>query len=368
MRKNIRKRLLIITLSVLVVIFAFVYFAKLNIPGLISSGGQAMGATCDTTDTICRAKLIREAVEARGDSAGFVLLKDLSNQNNGDCHELAHALGQSIYIQYEKNKTVNLSSYQSDCGFGFWHGFMTSYTYSHKNDISDVYNFCRKEAPSSYDCFHGIGIGLVGDSVLSILRGKEDEFMTHAGNLCDNTLSISESRGCITGSYHQAFNYLREGEFSFKKLTSESAKTICLKPTVKYQQYCLEQLAPQISLLTDNKIESISDFVTSIPKEYQENVWSTAIAGHTNRIDEKPSILLKECLDYLPDHKLSCFEGVILSIFTQKIDNNAVSVATNLCSDATLSQSERSQCDEELEKVLKRNKSRSQFKIKNLNF
>jgi len=51
------------------------------------------------------------------------------------------------------------------CGWGFWHGFMAAYAQGH-TDISSLNSMCLdlpQELHAQEDCFHGVGIGALGD-------------------------------------------------------------------------------------------------------------------------------------------------------------------------------------------------------------
>lgn len=123
--------------------------------------------------SICWNKEIHSALKKSGIMPALILLETFSRtfpDFANECHSYAHIIGEEAYGAFRAGTPLSLSPAMQLCDFGFFHGFMTTFT-TESRDPREMRTFCSEMegtvsegSERSYSrnaCFHGIGHGSV---------------------------------------------------------------------------------------------------------------------------------------------------------------------------------------------------------------
>lgn len=132
---------------------------------------------------------------------------------NGFCHSNMHDLGNAAYQQFALSGTIDLSPSASYCGYGFYHGFISSMI-EQSGSLKQAVAFCAyvgktlggEQAYAEGSCYHGIGHGVtdgtdvsawgdmrkIGAPGLAICRqfNSNDEFEARCASGVFNSINV----------------------------------------------------------------------------------------------------------------------------------------------------------------------------------
>ncbi|HET7098645.1 MAG TPA: hypothetical protein VFI61_00185 [Patescibacteria group bacterium] len=319
----------------------------------------------ETEKLTCERSVIKKSVEQGNVSLAISFYKDTIKNSTQDCHGLGHEIGRDIYVTLKKRGIVRIGDPLTGCTYGFWHGFMSGVT----NDINNGENLkikladvCKKmlsrKDVNFYECYHGFGLGFVGDPPEYNLWGRPSETVAKGIKSCDNLTPNTEFKdACYAGVFHQTLIYMQDKQYKFELPINNNLFNFCNKFEKKYQSVCLGQLFPiAISVLNKN-IPEIIQLLDANYKNIDENTKSEMIyglvGGKVNRsTDEETRFALTFCFT-LPDiYKVSCINGVFTGVMTRTKDGEttAIKYLLEMCNTNNLSEENRDEC---LKPVLK---------------
>ncbi len=215
-------------------------------------------AKCQTTaDQVSRSGCYRNLIKSvvkRGD-LGFAIniykqgIKD--NLDADGCHLAGHDIGRDVYESLKKDEPVKINDPMSECGYGFWHGFFSGFSgqvITQEVDKDDLYNLCNKILGSNLDlalCYHGLGLGFVGDPPDISVWGNSDKTILQGIKMCDRfTYNDDYMYDCYSGVFHQTFSYMKAGLYGLSLPTGEKIFNFCHDFDKKYWASCLNMLSP----------------------------------------------------------------------------------------------------------------------------
>jgi hypothetical protein len=131
-------------------------------------------SACLALDEGRRAGCFQDAISAAASSGdiarAFRLIERtyaLDADFAGNCHGNAHEIGKFAYGLFRSNEAFSFPAETSQCGYGFYHGFLEALLYD-SGEATAAADFCdelARRADARPDargaCFHGIGHGTV---------------------------------------------------------------------------------------------------------------------------------------------------------------------------------------------------------------
>ncbi len=180
---------------------AFVFCSLVNIVGLAAQEDGTMDHSAPTPFDDFKAKYIAIAA----DQNPKIALSQLREDVNIDaellrlCHPLIHAIGHAAYAKY--GDFGSAMQYQDEiCNSGYLHGIIETH-FSESDDIfSALKTVCSpypKETYLSWQCFHGVGHGVM-------FYTKND--LPQSLELCDSYRKRFERNSCVNGVFIENFN------------------------------------------------------------------------------------------------------------------------------------------------------------------
>jgi hypothetical protein len=333
---------------------------------VLPPGETDVSNSCDVNGKkeLCWQETIKSVLEKDGVSAAFELVSELYDQDKNfakECHSYSHLIGQEAYVKYAEEKEITLDERTSDCGYGFYHGFMETLLLS-TGDAKGAQQFCEEVSaksglPNAWTaCYHGIGHGAIDGSDESAW-GNIKLLQKPGLTLCEDATSTSlQHYLCVTGVYNALdvlsndpkhnITWLREDPFSFCNLEPSD-----------YQEPCYTNMVPVVMELFDN---DFSDSVSYIIKSMKYPNGKT-IDDYTNKemvvsglfheyvrlhlFDDpgfEKGIDLCHTLD--PITSVSCIEGISGGHMKYGKPSDIVDSWSTFCSNKKLTTEEREVC------------------------
>lgn len=184
---------------------------------------------CTYDKNRCRQTLVNQTLSSKGLAAGFALIDELSKSDPSfKCHDFTHLIGEQAYRLFEIDKSLDVQIQKlSYCGFGFYHGYLTT-LYSKTKNLRLARNFCdhvKKSNPIKYSgiesaCYHGLGHGLMEETPEKKVRGNPHEIIKPALSKCGEVTSDEEMQGyCASGVFNSLAVLMESSQFglSFDK-------------------------------------------------------------------------------------------------------------------------------------------------------
>ncbi len=287
----------------------------------------------------CQRTAIKQSVKHRNFRLAINLFKRTIKDSPTDCHNLGHEIGRDVYNSLKKKGLIRINDPLSDCGYGFWHGFMSGVTNDIQNGENlkiDLSRVCQNMLGSNTgvypECYHGFGIGFVGDPPSSDVLGNPDLLVQKATDNCKSiTNEPSYLEQCYSGVFHQTLAYMQNREYGFNLPKGDLFYRFCNKFGDVYQKPCLEQLGPIFATVITNDIAKIVSIVntkfTWVTNELRNDLLRTALSAavHTsNDIETRKDLIL--CFSFSESDKHSCFVAVLFGVMGRTREGDAETV------------------------------------------
>jgi hypothetical protein len=255
---------------------------------------------------ICWEKTMAKVLRTESLPMALGLFKKIATTRDIECHGLAHRVGKMTYEKYGFSPAAIFGNDSYDslklCGWGFWHGYIASYVGSNSGP-EVLYQACMS-IPSRLDgledCFHGIGIGAVGDPPKKELWGDAGEMAKIGVDLCDKVLGKSQFvENCYQGAFHQIVDYMTKYSFELMPPPEDSQFVFCASQTAKYQHACFMQMAPGAYARSSKKIFTNALEIERIRKlSFYNEIVASMVSGAVNISTDGDDVLTpiyKEC-------------------------------------------------------------------------
>ncbi|NQV93223.1 cupredoxin domain-containing protein [Candidatus Kaiserbacteria bacterium] len=226
--------------------------------------------------TECWQKPLLKALEEDGLEASLDLLKELYSDEpdfDDNCHSVTHNIGIAAYKNFLKDKDSILTPKAAYCASGFYHGFMEAFL-SVTRDVEAAREFCLyveeklsdKSPDAGFQCFHGIGHGLMDLAVFTsfadgVTKVDEHSLTKPALEMCE-VASVREEElyRCTSAVFNSIANYYYENEYGLEADISDPL-WLCREQPEKYKQSCYGNMNSTLSYVADRDFSRASSFV-----------------------------------------------------------------------------------------------------------
>ncbi len=310
-------------------------------------------ALSDGSRQACYVLLLKTTVEKKGLEAAYDVFRDISQSDAEGCHDYAHALGISAYTLYRSGADVQVDEVSSWCGWGFWHGFLTKL--QTEEGFGSAKKFClAQNGTDSIDtehrrtnCFHGVGIGLIGDPPPYPLWGDAHAVLQPALAACDTaTTDTSDyTANCYSGAYHSLILYMAQNRYAFE-LDYTDPFALCKGKNSAQELECALQIASKLGIVTDFDMHKTYGFLRSIRNaETRTQVSKIALSMFfkNHMTDAEMYATLQECIEINGELE-TCMYAMVQSLFDNGLPNEEYKRAIALCEDMDLSPREQTAC------------------------
>ncbi|TVM02893.1 MAG: hypothetical protein CV087_07945 [Candidatus Brocadia sp. WS118] len=243
-------------IGLLVLFFGFVLFSGKS-PPTLQKRADAYYQTCanlsQDSQEVCLITLIRKISKTESLDVVYELFSRFATSGDVECHSLAHAVGRIAQQQTNTDLSAAVLPGRAQlltyCGWGFWHGYMSQMTEMANITSTQLRDFCQKQGKlydAESDCFHGIGLGAIGDPPPRELWGDSQKLFAKSSALCDETAPDTHRETCYQGGFHQIIDYMAKDSFSFTRPDPENPFSLCFDQDARYQHACFIQMAPGV--------------------------------------------------------------------------------------------------------------------------
>lgn len=297
----------------------------------------------------CYKDLIKKTVSQNGVEYSLGVVRRILRDDSVDCHTLAHEMGRDFYLSIKKGGSPDIGDPMTDCGFGFWHGFMgevareNEYEGESSIDLSSMCNKMLGDRKTLYtECFHGFGLGFLGDPPRQDYWGKPKDAVAYAVNECDQVTSDRVyQESCYSGVFHQLFIYMKRSEFSFKLPKQSELFGVCNTFDKKLINSCLSQLAPVLGYVMEPDINNFFRLLRTtyrtVTPQVRSQMARTMVGSLVNTSsDQKTREYLSDCFVLSGTEVEYCVKGVTGGAVTRTKGgvNEAINYMLNICEEA----------------------------------
>ncbi len=270
----------------------------------------------------CFVKLVRKLAVSDSYPAIYDLYTRYATSADVECHFFAHVVGRlaqekvGMNIDHIASRDPRILRY---CGWGFWHGYISSLVENAAFSPMDLREFCHgiaKTYDAESDCFHGVGIGVIGDPPAISYWGKPDELLAKSFALCDQIATAEHLEQCYQGSFHQMIDYMSKGSFNFSFADPDNSFEFCFSQSSTYQHACFMQMAPGAYARSGGTVFRSTSLLTALRTlPYYPGIITAMIAGAANAsgTDGILSSLYTECRDHTGEDA-ACVEGILIGV------------------------------------------------------
>lgn len=298
----------------------------------------------------CWGEAMEKIIKKEGLESGFKFFRKFYLEDGvGDCHPYAHILGRSAYNAFIEGRQIVESDGMKYCGYGFWHGFMERYVAVEGMDADNIKNFCNKFSPDFInDCFHGVGIGGIGDPPPFDTWGKPQEMAERALKLCDTTAKPGRQlTECISGVFHQQglFAYRNEYGMVFDKKKPLSLCDPYLN--THYEGGCIWQISSWLPDAFDRDLSNVYEYVADNYEEepIHEMITMSSKVISIYRIQENDySSFIIKCKSIPISYQKDCISGYVYGMFEVGEPEKEYVKAIDFCKSSELSKEDKGNC------------------------
>ncbi|HET7098646.1 MAG TPA: hypothetical protein VFI61_00190 [Patescibacteria group bacterium] len=277
--------------------------------------------------------------------------------NLDSCHTIGHDIGRDIYLSLKENKYVKITDSMSECGYGFWHGFLSGIADKiKKGEVknADMIILCKQILADNLNislCYHGIGLGFVGDPPNREFWGSYRKMINDAIPHCDELTNNSDYLfECYSGVFHQTFSYMSDGYYGLKFPNTDKMFSLCTEFKNKYQKACTYMISPYMS----NSFKNLPDLYKAISTKFSWTDEQTRLDIFTNvtaaivdtggEQELKDSLLYCFTLNVL--YKDACLQGFYWSALNKDIggDIDGVAGVARMCDQDFLNDKNKNIC------------------------
>lgn len=303
----------------------------------------------------CWQKVIQEKLRNNDLDAAFAALDAFTRQNPsrlGDCHGLAHEIGEEAYRLFNRNKDFALSPKTSYCGYGFYHGFMETLVYT-TSDMAQARAFCDYAdkklkffiADAGGACIHGIGHGSVDDVPDPSVWGNMQAIVQPALALCERVAqNQDELFRCASGAFNALEILSDSGQYKLST-NQKDPFSICREQPEKYKRACYTQFLVSAMLVTDNDFSQTARLIDTIPEDAYARETLAGLAVERVRLQKTDYEETTRWCGSLPARfHIPCITGFAEGFLKYGPPEAEYVRAIDFCGSQLLAESERSAC------------------------
>lgn len=307
--------------------------------------------------TSCYKNLIKRVIKEGNVRYSVELMKTTLKEDQGDCHSLAHQLGKNFYGVVKDGRLVRIGDPMTICAYGFWHGFMGAAVEDPSHP--DLSTICKKMLDKNKalysECYHGFGLGFVGDPPRAELWGRARDTVFSGVKMCEELTSEKVYKNdCYTGVFHQIINYIKNKDYKYD-LTNNEIFDFCNSFGGEYQEACLLQFAPALGSLTHFSLSKLfilfENNYSKLDAKIRDQMVYTMVAGKVNEAsDAEVKDYLVLCFTKSDIYKNNCINGIFGGIFIKSKEGEiqAIKSMVNMCTEAPISKSQKDECLEQV--------------------
>lgn len=283
-----------------------------------------------------------------------------------DCHSFMHLIGASAYDLHKTGGEFSVSPELNFCTYGFYHGFMEA-SVQETGEYLESRKFCRFVNSKlneygvgvSFECFHGIGHGIV-DNHTAAASTTPEEVTAEALGVCSEVAETEvETQNCAAGVFHMVAElYTSDNRFGWE-IDSEDPLALC-KGEYSYEvkNACNGLHARLIDELYGNndfkkallvalkvgEPDYMQTIIINIATYYRLSAARRIAEEGNNRVDEE----VLHCRDLTEPYDASCLKGWVGGILQSAIPGAEYDEASIFCNLSILNNTERDICFEEV--------------------
>lgn len=310
----------------------------------------------------CWESEMEKVIKNDGLEEGFNFFKEFyifegsgnSFEGVGNCHSYAHILGERSYeaFLYGDKKIVESES-MSYCGFGFWHGFMGQYVRKGDLDPEKITSFCSQFSQKFTDeCFHGVGIGSVGDPPHPSTWGKPVDMIKGSLETCDSTATNDEQLNqCLSGVFHQQGIFALRDEYGLVFDKNEPLSLCAPYEGSHYVSPCYRQISSRLPRAFDNDLTKIYKYLEA--KFNNDPIIPNLIFLSSKVLSEDQifndqkqqyQTFINDCKDLPKKFQEWCISGYIAGLFEEGQPDKEYIKAIDFCISEGFSTKEKKRC------------------------
>ncbi|MEK7083254.1 MAG: hypothetical protein AAB972_03705, partial [Patescibacteria group bacterium] len=312
----------------------------------------------------CWQEIIQQRLRDNNLDQAFAALDAFTKQNPsqlGDCHGLAHEIGEQAFRLFNNKKDFALSPKTSYCGYGFYHGFMETLVHT-TNDMVQARAFCDYAdvklkyfiADAGGACIHGIGHGSVDDVPDPSVWGNMQAIVEPALALCER-ISVDESQlfRCTSGAFNALEILSDSGKY---KLTAnrDDPFLICRSQPEKYKRACYTQFLVAAMFVSDNDFIRTAQFIDTIKEDAyaQETLAGLSVERvRFQKIDYNTTV--QWCRSLASRFRISCITGFAEGFLKYGPPESEYIKAIEFCALPLLSEKEQKPCFDRVLSILR---------------
>lgn len=275
----------------------------------------------------CQRDAIRAAVRENNIPQALTMFKSTIDSSEIDCHTLGHEVGRDVYKSLQVRGMVRIGEALPYCGYGFWHGFMSGFTTDIESGQSpkiDLTKVCQRILGKRLDvygeCYHGFGIGFVGDPPKIEYWGNAKMIVEHGIKSCtDLTNDPNYLDSCVSGVFHQVLRDMQDKQFKLSFPAGDGLYNFCNDFGAEYRSPCIAQLGPVLSGILNADVPKIVGIINTkfrwLTKDLRSIFMETIIGGSTNiNTDDVTKKNILFCLTLNDTDREDCFGGIFIGI------------------------------------------------------
>ncbi len=306
---------------------------RVQIRGEIATCAQA-GAQARN----CYRDLISQAVRILPFRDAQAVFTQIANDTHQECHDLAHVFGRMTFL-----KTGKLPSNIDEqslylCANGFWHGFMTAYAWEHKDAPQDIVTLCSGHPEVNnfeLNCYHGVGIGSVGDPPDVTIWGNESHMITRAIDACRAIAPTDNTRlECVSGVFHEIIIDKLAGAFGFPYFNISDPMEFCEGQEKEYKYICVGQMASQVHIFAKGDPAEFMKLLAGHieDKTFLLKAFSLSVQGFVSSMQEENiASVFVSCQALLPEDRAACVYGATAGYLARGVPSGQIERVFNLC-------------------------------------
>lgn len=220
-----------------------------------------------------------------------------------ECHVISHALGEFAYEKYEASGRFEPLRSFSNCGYGFYHGFMQALIRK-TGTIERSREFCiaLQEGVSGardiFDqCMHGFGHGVVAGYEPGVFK-TVDEYAVSGLEACRDIATTSEERMQCAGGVYNGIAIASMDPQSGIQFTPDNPYEMCLgQADSDFREGCFRGAHSAVSHVFENRFLPAARAIEKLPYEDASNALDH-LSKYQARFMTKPDTdpyILKMC-------------------------------------------------------------------------
>lgn len=322
-------------------------------------------AHADTSERLqCWQRIMQRHLMENDLDAAFAALDAFTKQNpaeTGNCHGLAHEIGEQAYRLFNQKKEFALSPKTAYCGYGFYHGFMETLVHT-TNNGEQARAFCdyadaqlkTRIADAGGACIHGIGHGAVDDVPDPALWGKPKEILQQGLVLCERvTANQDDLFRCASGSFNALEILTDSGRYGLT-VDRKDPFSLCREQPEKYKRACYTQFLVAAMLVANNNFSRTAKFIDTIQEDVYAKETLAGLSVERVRLQETDYDKTAQwCRSLAPRFRTSCITGFAEGFLKYGPPETEYVKAINFCGSSILSEEERRPCFDRVLSILR---------------